>query len=57
MGDHGQVRREVAQQGNDGEAAVSYCHDAPPRQPMGDLINACLPQSVICLCRLPSAAA
>jgi hypothetical protein len=36
-GDDGQVRREVAQQGDGGEAAVGHRDDAPPGQPAGDL--------------------
>jgi hypothetical protein len=36
-GDHGQVRREVAQQGDGGEAAVGHRDDASVRQPAGDL--------------------
>jgi len=36
-GDHGQVRRQVARQGDGGEAAVGHRDDAPPGQPAGDL--------------------
>jgi hypothetical protein len=36
-GDDGQVRREVAQQGDGGEAAVGHGDDPPSRQPARDL--------------------